>query len=225
MFPALGGFMKKAFAVSLILLLFSLSAIFAAEQEKVLYSNDKNETQAFGVHFGNVSGNGYAYRYMSGNLGLQLAIGGFTSGSNNYDFPNYYEDYIANPPATILKKDKGRKYNFNVGANLIFPLKRTGSTLFYVHGGGCWKYSDEKIFYKTYELDYSTANNFCYYQPLSGVSTSHKVKSYMNVGLGPGFEINAGKYFKLVLELPVTYTGNDEFIMYIPQVGFYYYFK
>jgi hypothetical protein len=92
--------------------------------------------------------------------------------------------------------------------------------MFYIHAGANWKYSDQKYYHQDYQLVNNTE-----YRAAGSVYTSHKVKSFFNVGIGPGAEIQAGRYFKLALELPVTYTGDKEFIMYIPQVGLYYYFK
>jgi hypothetical protein len=34
-----------------------------------------------------------------------------------------------------------------------------------------------------------------------------------------------GKNFRVALELPITYNWEQRIVMYIPQIGFYYYFK
>jgi hypothetical protein len=216
---------RTIFTIAIILLLSMTLSVYAQSKNQHNSDNDA-ETQAFGVHFGNVSGNGYAYRYLGQQLGIQLVGGGFTTGNNNASLPNRVidNDNYTNPPSLITRTDDGRKYSFNLGGNLIFPLKRTGSALFYLHTGVCWKYSDLKIYKQNYSLDY-ISNYTSYYEPSGGVYSSHKVKSYVNYGIGPGVELLAGKYFKLSLELPITYTGNDELIMYIPQAGLYYYFK
>lgn len=216
---------RTMFIIATIVLLMVACSAFA--QAKTTHSKDNDaETQAFGIHFGNVSGNGYAYRYMGEQLGIQLVAGGFTTGNNKVSFPNRLIDYdnYSNPPSTLNRLEKGRKYNFNIGGNLIFPLKKTDTAIFYLHSGACWMYSDEKIFRQSYELDY-VSNYTVYYDASGDIKSSHKVKSYVNFGIGPGVEIQAGKYFKLAIELPVTYTGNNELIMYIPQAGLYYYFK
>jgi hypothetical protein len=203
------------------LLLLTVNA-FAAE-EKTIYK-DGNSTQGFGIHFGNVSGNGYAYRYIGRDLGIQLVVGGLTDGNNHHSFAEEISEYGDSSPLTLMRTQKGRRYNFNIGGNFILPLRRTTGSMFYLHAGANWKYSDQKIFSQYYDYDHSEYGTNTYY-PTDQIYTTHKVKSYFNVGAGPGVELMAGKYFKLSLELPVTYTGDDEFIMYIPQAGLYYYFK
>lgn len=186
--------------------------------------NGNGNTHGFGVHFGNVSGNGYAYRYITDKLGIQLVVGGMTSGDNHYSMPDQLIIYDSPHPLTTVRVDNGRKYNFNLGGNIILPLKRTTGSMFYLHAGTNWKYSDQKQYKQDYQR-YSSSDYQANYSPTGDVTTSHKMKSYFNVGIGPGVELSAGKYFKLALELPITYTGDNEFIMYIPQAGLYYYFK
>jgi len=202
------------------LLLFAVNA-FAVDKTPA-DNNAYNQRQGFGVHFGNVSGNGYAWRYIGAPLGIQIVVGGLTAGDNHYNYPDFFNDYDSNSEATIVRTDNARKYNFNVGANLILPLKQANGTMFYLHGGVNWKYADQKKYYRTYHLE---GESYYHTYASDPVTSKHFIKSYCNIGAGPGVEIQAGKYFKLVLELPITYTGDEEFIMYIPQAGLYYYFK
>lgn len=214
--------MNKVFLTAALAVIMILAAAFLTAAE---HENNYNETQAFGMHFGNISGNGYAYRIFLDNLGFQFVVGGFTAGSNNYSFPPRIIRYDeTNPPLTLTDTDNGRRYNFNIGANAIFPLKRTENFLFYAHTGLCWLYSDQKKYSQLYSHD-STSTWYSYYSPVGAVNTSNKIKSYVNIGVGPGVEMQLGKYFKIALELPITYTGQRELIMYIPQAGIYYYFR
>lgn len=208
------------FAIAILCMLF-LSVNAFAQWETTSSNSDAKNAQAFGIHFGYVSGNGYAYRYMTDKWGLQLVGGGYSLGSNSHDFSDqvYSDD---NTLSSLIRTDKGRKYSFDLAANVIIPLQRTSNTLFYVHGGFCWKYSVQKVYEQSYIQ--SAANSHTYNETGPTSSTS-KIRSYTNLGAGPGAEFQLGKFFKLVLELPITYTGNDEFIMYIPQAGLYYYFK
>jgi hypothetical protein len=208
--------MKRVFALIIITCVLIITASLFAEE---INTNDRH---AFGIHFGNVSGNGYAYRYMTEKYGIQVVAGGFTSGSNSHSFADRIYRYDSNNDINLTLTDEGRKYSINLGGNLIVPLKKTENSLFYIHGGICWFYSDRK----TYNRDYNIDNVYPgYYDAVGETYTTHKIRSYMNIGAGPGVELLVGKYFKLALELPVTYTGNDEFIMYIPQAGLYYYFR
>ena len=177
--------------------------------------------QAFGLHFGNVSGNGFAYRYFLEKVGFQAVLGGYSAGNNEYSFRDKIN---AVPGETVItKRDKGRRYSMNFGANVIYPLKKTDLFTFYATGGLCWKYFTEKFYNQDYAP--SAADTLYFYPDSDGVYTTRDTKNYVNVGLGPGVEIKAGKYFKLCIELPITYTGKHEFIMYVPAVGIYYYFR
>jgi len=211
---------KLIYTIALLCMLF-LSVNAFAQWNTSSPSNNVKNAQAFGVHFGYVSGNGYAYRYMTDKWGLQLVGGGYSLGSNSHDFSDrvYNEDGTL---ASLIRTDKGRKYSFDMAANVILPLQRTNNTLFYVHGGFCWQYSVQKVYEQSY---IQSDDNIHYYDATGPTRSTNKIRSYTNVGAGPGAEFLIGKSFKLVLELPITYTGNDEFIMYIPQAGLYYYFK
>lgn len=219
--------MKRLLLIILPLVMVTYGSVAWAQNGKDYTVADYEETlttQGFGVHFGNVSGNGYAWRYMTDNNGIQLVLGGYTSGDNSYHFPSTYSNYESNPAPFVYDRDPGRKYYINFGANYIKPLKRTQYSLFYVHAGVNWNYSDQRIYTQKYVYETESGSENIYSLDDSPV-ISHKVKSYVNIGAGPGFELALGRYVKLALELPVTYTGKDEFLMYIPQAGLYYYFK
>ena len=64
----IGGVVNKIMYVLVILGLMFLSVNAFAED------NELNNTHGFGVHFGNVSGNGYAYRYIGKDLGIDPFI-------------------------------------------------------------------------------------------------------------------------------------------------------
>jgi len=205
--------------IILTLLFISLNAYAADGMGSDIYEQDSQ--QAFGIHFGNVSGSGLAYRYFLDKVGFQGVLGGYSSGNNTYSFRDSVFVEIANSKITL--RDKGRRYSMNLGANVIYPLKKTDLFIFYLTGGLCWKYFN----YKYYKQDYlpTTTTSLYYQQDPDGVYSNRDIKSYVNFGFGPGVEIKAGKFFKLSIELPVTYTGKHEFIMYVPAVGIYYYFK
>ena len=216
-----GGFVKRlAYAIAiLVLLLISVSVYAQEESAKKVYNEDSQ--QAFGVQFGNVSGSGFGYRYFTETFGFQAVLGGYSTGADTYSFRDKIDaDLTVN---RITRTDKGRKYNMNLGLNTIYPLKKTDLFTFYLTGGLCWKYFNNKY----YKQDYiPTQGDTLYFYPDSeGVYSSREVDSYVNVGFGPGVEIKAGRFFKLSIELPITYTGKHEFIMYVPSVGLYYYFK
>ncbi len=207
--------------------MFGLLALpaFAQEEEAMYEAGYSMDRHAFGIHFGNVSGNGYAYRFVEKDWGIQAVAGGFSTGSNKYSFPERFYNYDSQDnPVTLARTDNGRKYSINLGVNGILPLKRMENIMFYAHAGMCWFYSTQKKYHQEYTLDNSIAGQY-YYDPTGEVTSTTKTKSYVNIGAGPGVEVMVGKYFRLSLELPVTYTGKDEFIMYIPQAGLYYYFK
>ncbi len=181
-----------------------------------------DSTQALGLHFGNVSGNGLSYRRFFDKWGIQAVFGGYSTGSNTYDFvertipPGDYNDPV------YVMNDMGKKYVLNLGLSGIYPLKKTELFTFYVTGGFSWDYSNRK----NYKQDFLQPHpDSVYYYQDGDVYSKRVVRSYLNIGAGPGMEIKLGPYFKLAAEIPVTYTGKHEFIMYVPQVGIYYYFK
>jgi len=187
----------------------------------VCNAEENGTSQGFGMHFGNVSGNGYSWRIIGEKLGVQLVVGGLTSGNSDYYLPDSFYSYEP-LPSPYVKRDNGRKYSFNSGLNLILPLKNREGMMFYLHGGINWMYSDTKQYKRLYVVDTGNANTF---DAAGDVLTGHKIRSYVNIGMGPGFEYYVSKSFKIALELPMTYTGKGEFIMYIPQAGLYYYYK
>jgi hypothetical protein len=218
--------MKRALILIIMLGLLALPA-FARDGEAEYEAGYSMDRHAFGIHFGNVSGNGYAYRFVEKDWGVQAVAGGFSTGSNKYSFPDRFENSDSQDnPVSLIRTDNGRKYSINLGVNGILPLKRMENIMFYAHAGMCWFYSTQKRYHQLYTRDDSITDQYSYYYDITGEAySSNKTKSYVNIGAGPGVEVMVGKYFRLSLELPVTYTGKDEFIMYIPQAGLYYYFK
>ncbi len=181
-----------------------------------------DSTQALGLHFGNVSGNGLSYRHFLPSVGFQAVLGGYSSGTDDINLPDYLDRHLEDTENTKIKTDHGRKYSINLGLNAIYPLKKTDLFMFYVTGGFCWKYFNEKKFEQEYQLSSTDTTR---YDPVGEVKTVRDIENLLNMGFGPGAEIRLGKYFKLALEIPITYTGKHEFIMYVPQAGIYYYFK
>lgn len=213
---------RSVLAVIIITVLFiCLLPVRAEGKSSSPYVQDS--LQAFGLHFGNVSGNGFAYRYFLEKVGFQAVLGGYSSGNNTYNLPDQIVFTSASvPEPQYTRKDKGRKYNLNLGLNAIYPLKRTDIFTFYLTGGMCWKYFNNKYFNRDYV---ESQPGSLTYNAQTEVYDSREVKSYVNFGFGPGVEIEAAKFFKLSIELPITYTGKHEFIMYVPSVGIYYYFR
>ncbi|HOD18559.1 MAG TPA: hypothetical protein PKJ14_08010 [Candidatus Cloacimonadota bacterium] len=178
-----------------------------------------DSTHALGFHFGLVSGYGLSYRHFCHegkfqNFGFQGVVGGYSSGKNEASLKvqdaEREGDYL-------IDTDAGRKYYINIGLNGIYELKRTSVFNFYLLGGMDWSYETKKLYHQKYDPADSSAYGNIY--------TDHKIKSLLSMGLGPGVEINLGRYFKLAVELPITYTGEHNLVMYIPQAGIYYYFR
>jgi hypothetical protein len=178
-----------------------------------------DSTQALGLHFGNVSGCGISYRYFRNAWGLQTVLGGYNNGSNKY--PSTLKEPPHPHADSFVHTDTGKKYFLNLGLNGIYQLKKTNLFNLYLTGGFCWSYYNRKNYHITYTVDTTDTTRF----NAGAYSIDHTNKSFLSVGVGPGFEAKLGKFFKLSLELPITYTGRHEFIMYVPQVGLYYYFR
>ncbi len=214
--------MNKAIYLTLILSLCLGGSLLIAKTPV-----NPDSTQALGLHFGNVSGNGLSYRRFFEKWGIQGVFGGYSTGTNAYqDFPDSVlvpHDYT---DQVYTVKDMGRKYVLNLGVSGIYPLKKTNLFTFYVTGGFSWAYSNRKNYKRDYLADnIETAQDFYQIDSSEDVYSGRVVKSYLNMGAGPGMEIKVGPYFKLAVEIPITYTGKHEFVMYVPQVGIYYYFK
>ena len=190
-----------------------------------LVARDSSE-RAIGVQFGTSSGSGYSYRWIGENHGLQFTLGAITYGSNKVKFPVFlYDEDVQSPGAeSTLYSLKGRKSSMSVGLNYINILEGNRSSRFYLSMGGAYTIKRDKEFTRSY----NRINNNYYEYELNAVVP--EIKSTKNddkwtVGGGPGFELTLDKHFRFTIDLPLTYNSEEDIIMYIPQVGLYYYFK
>lgn len=190
-----------------------------------LVARDSSQ-RAIGVQFGTSSGSGYSYRWIGENHGLQFTLGAITYGSNNVKFPTYlYDEDVESPGAeSTLYKLKGRKSSMSVGLNYINILESNRSSRFYVSMGGAYTLRRDKEITRSY----NRINNNYYEYELNTVVPEIKTtlkNDKWTVGGGPGFELTLDKHFRFTIDLPLTYNSEEDIIMYIPQVGLYYYFK
>lgn len=190
-----------------------------------LVARDSSE-RAIGIQFGTSSGSGYSYRWIGENHGLQFTLGAITYGSNNVKFPNYlYDEDVVSPGAeSTLYSLKGRKSSMSVGLNYVNILESNRSSRFYLSMGGAYTIKRDKEITRSYNR---INNNYYEYQLNTVVpEIKNTVKDdKWTVGGGPGFELTLDKHFHFTIDLPLTYNSDEEIIMYIPQVGLYYYFK
>lgn len=207
----------KVLQLSLVVLMCSMAAGLIAYD---------NSSRAIGLQFGTSSGSGYSYRWIGEDHGLQFTLGAITYGSNDVKFPNYlYDEDVESPGAeTTLYHRKGRKSAMSVGLNYINILDSSRSSRFYLAIGGAYTIKRDKDIVRSYNR---INNNYYEYQLDTTVPA---VKTTLNrdkwtVGGGPGFELTLDKHFRFTFDLPFTYNSDEEMIMYIPQVGLYYYFK
>lgn len=209
--------------ISLMILLIIIAASLNAQSY--------NNRRSFGLHFGTSSGNGYAMRWMGEQYGLQLTLGAYTKGSNKVSFPDqFYESedaiqYTPDADSLIWKKKNGRKTVGTIAINGIFVLDHFNRGRFYVMGGASVVNGKKKEFSAQYkDVSYGTWKR---YERVSDEPIKSDFKNVMDwtLGIGPGLEFSLTRHFRIALEVPVTYDSNDDIIMYIPQVGFYYYFK
>lgn len=214
--------MKTIRNISLVAIMVLLAVSLSAKKY-----NDRN---SMGLHFGTASGSGYAMRWMGDKYGFQLTLGAYTKGSNKVRFEDPYTDYnaIYTPDVTghIWRKLSGRSTKAEIGLNGIIMLDHFNKGRFYLIGGGAMTSGKKKVFSAKYKLEYAGTSSSRY----SRVSTVpikseyEKVKDWI-VGIGPGVELSITRHFRLAFEVPITYDDRDDIVMYIPQVGFYYYFK
>jgi len=180
-----------------------------------------NTRMGIGLHFGTVSGNGYSMRWMGEDLGLQLTLGALTSGSNNVRFSNYYypDDDEAGSPISVEKK--GRDRSLTGAINLIIMLDHFKRGRLYLAGGCSYTNYKKRVF----TMDYieSSYNN---YVLVEGSRREEDVLEHRwTAGLGPGVELGISSHFRIAFEVPITYNYKDDIVMYVPQVGLYYFFK
>ncbi|HPV14755.1 MAG TPA: hypothetical protein PL126_03795 [Candidatus Cloacimonadota bacterium] len=189
-----------------------------------------NERKGIGLHFGTASGSGYAMRWMGDQFGFQLTMGAYTKGSNKVNFRDHYYDYDAEytPDVNghIWRKISGRSTKAAIGLNGIMVLDRFNKGSFYVVGGGSMTTGKKTVFSAKYLLSYSGSDSNSYRRVAMEPIKSEKVNVHdWIVGVGPGIELALTRHFRLAFEVPITYDDSDDIVMYIPQVGFYYYFK
>jgi hypothetical protein len=207
--------MNRIIYLSIIIALCCTSASLFAETVKEV---NADSTQALGLQVGIVSGYGIGYRYFftegsMKNFGIQGVLGGYSSGNNDTSFrPQDAELHGTD----LIDSDPGKKYYLNIGLSGIYILKKTSLFNFYLAGGMDWVYETKKTYYQEYDAaDAEIGDPYA----------KTKTKNLLSMGVGPGAELKLGRYFKISVDLPITYTGSHELIMYIPQVGVYYYFK
>ncbi|MDD2331852.1 MAG: hypothetical protein PHI68_04265 [Candidatus Cloacimonetes bacterium] len=194
--------MRKTFFVGLVLALFI--GILAGE------NTDINNTHAFGLHYGTVSGYGYGYRFFKGNQGCQFTLFAMTTGSNDKDFD-------ATAYGVTVDEKTGRRTMLNLGANYLHVLNdfNKSNVRFYLLGGGAYNFYRKTMVYQNYIEHSAFGDSY----------KKTKNKDTWVLGFGPGIEANPKKNIRLSLELPVSYKSDGSLIMFIPQVGLYYYFK
>lgn len=190
-------------------------------------AEEYNKSTAMGFHFGSLSGSGYAMRWMGEKMGLQATLGGYTYENNEDEYPRpyYLEDVVNMAEQTYTERYDDRESAVNFGLNYIHVLDKFSSGRFYVTIGGSYKYFYETYHTVDYALD-STYTDWYYYTEVPGSRKKHVDDEHRwTVGAGPGVEFWLGKKFSLAMELPITFNWKKEVVMYMPQVGVYYYFK
>ena len=161
-------------------------------------------------------------RWMGPKLGLQATLGAYTSGSNDVKFnETYYDinDEYTDNEITINKK--GRSTSGTVALNGLIMLDHFNRGRLYIMAGGSYTYHRERVYSSRY-----IRSNYDNYNLVPNSKTStRKTENRWTAGIGPGIELGLSRHFRIAFEVPITYNYDDEIIMYIPQVGFYYYFN
>ncbi|MDD4308787.1 MAG: hypothetical protein PHO32_00235 [Candidatus Cloacimonetes bacterium] len=180
-------------------------------------------SRGLGLHFGTVSANGFSYRQINGNNGIQATVGAITLGDNQTDLYYYYYGNHGGAQ-NITVTDDGRRMNLNLGINYIRSLANKPAGRFYIFGGASLLYSRVKQFKQDYTLVSTDYDD--HYQAVAGSTIRHSWENRANyyVGTGLGFELNLGKSFKWAIELPITLNEDGDIMMYIPQSGLYFVF-
>lgn len=214
--------MKTIRNISLVAIMVLLAVTLSAKKY--------NDDNGMGLHFGTASGSGYAMRWMGDQFGFQLTLGAYTKGSNKVYFEDRYTDHKLRytPDATghIWRRVSGRSTKAEIGLNGIIMLDHFNKGRFYLIGGGSMTSGKKKVFSAKYKLSYAGTSSNSY----DRINTVPTKSEYQNigewiVGIGPGVELAITRHFRLAFEVPITYDDSDDIVMYIPQVGFYYYFK
>ncbi len=230
----------------MIILVIMLSLIPALAAQALLSKT------AVGIHAGTQSGYGYSARFMGEKNGFQATLGAVTWGNDDVYFPSsmyywYDREYEVYPDFGVLKDDyeapddtlvtiteNGRLNIANIGLNYIHildkfdVLKQKDHGRLYVMAGGSYQYYRQTVFSKDYHwveavdsLDYSHYEPVNDNDPIRDSVLEHR----WTAGVGLGVELGFGKNFRVALELPITYDWEQRIVMYIPQIGLYYYFK
>lgn len=206
----------------ILILLFALVALSLSAQ----VSNDK---ASFGLHFGTSSGNGYSMRWMGETLGIQGTLGAYTLGNNDVKFGTYHYDDLDSTANLINVSKKGRSTYASAAVNGIVILDHFNMGRFYLMGGGSYHYNRKTLHTATYEKNQYTDSygysRIDYILTDDPITRSNETEHGWVVGMGPGVELGITRHFHVSFELPITYDHKDDIIMYIPQVGLYYYFK
>lgn len=205
---------------------------------------------AVGIHAGNQSGYGYSARFMGEKNGFQATLGAVTWGDDNVYFPPtmYYwydreydaypavvDDGIEVPDDTLVTiTENGRLNIANIGLNYIHildkfdVLKQKDHGRLYVMAGGSYQYYRQNIYTKDYHwVTVDDTLDYDHYAPVddSDPLRESRLEHRWTAGAGLGVELAFGKNFRVALELPITYNWEQRIVMYIPQIGLYYYFK
>ena len=207
---------------------------------------------AVGLHAGTQSGTGYSMRFMGEKHGLQTTFGAGTWGDDDVYFPtrftywynDYYTDYWYRdiesgsedaPYDTLITITQNGRYNVvNLGLNYIYTLDKFDVLMqkdrgrLYVMAGGSYKYYRQNTFTKNYRwVTVEDTLDWDHYEPVDNSEpiSKSKLEHRWTAGAGLGVELGLGKNFRVALELPITYNWEQRIVMYIPQIGFYYYFK
>jgi hypothetical protein len=207
--------MKKLMIASAIAL-----AVWALQAEPY------NTKAGLGLHFGTSSGNGYSMRLCGKKHGVQFTIGAYTTGNNNPSFDTQMYFYDASSQDSVITYERnGREKSFTGAINYLLFLDDFKTGRLYLMMGGAYTYNERKVFSMDYRRD-SVYGNSYYYNVIPDTDKNWiKAENRWTVGIGPGFDFSLGKKFRLSFEVPLTYNFKDEIVMYIPQVGLYYYFK
>ncbi|MFA6720620.1 MAG: hypothetical protein WCR92_04310 [Candidatus Cloacimonadaceae bacterium] len=217
-----------------------------------LSAQDMLSQTAVGVHAGTQSGVGYSMRFMGEKHGLQATFGAGTWGSDNVYFPtrfyywydDYYDDYWYGdlepgdedaPDDTLVTLTENGRYNVaNLGLNYIYTLdkfdvfRQKDHGRLYVMAGGSYEYYRQNTFSKDYHwVQAADSTDYDHYEPVNDDDPfkTSALEHRWTAGAGLGVELGFGKNFRVALELPVTYNWEKRIVMYMPQIGLYYYFK
>ena len=207
--------MKRLLVIVVLLFVVCLSQ--GQTQSSKLKEESRNT--GLGFHFGTISGNGFSYRKYYKKGGLQVTLGGITSGSKEI-YNTIYGNYGSASIITITKN--GRETKLSSAVNYVRTLDTSQVGRFYIVAGGSLLSS----FIRQYEIDYQMVE-VNYYTRIKDHPERKKWDSdyAYYFGFGLGYDFNLWENFHCVVELPLTIDNESEIKMYIPQAGIYYFFK